>query len=189
MTEAEAKVLIERFTAWDSAPALTADEVTALVGMSRADSAWTAATAVLSGTTVALADGSRFVALWSGTTGAVEPTWPASGEVADAGVRWRRVPSGAVFDVYGAAAVGWEWKAAKVAGAYDFGRGDQNWDRSQMYDHCMKQAAYYRSRSIGVAVDMGAGATRSGLGTITVRPPGGVYRIDEDGELTLVVDR
>lgn len=43
-----------------------------------------------------------------------------------------------------AAAEGWAWKAAKVAGDFDVATGNgTKFDRSQVYEMCMRQAAAY----------------------------------------------
>jgi len=42
-----------------------------------------------------------------------------------------------------AAAEGWRWKAGKVSFHFDFSTDQQSFERSQVYDHCMQQAALY----------------------------------------------
>lgn len=171
MNATEARSMIERAVAYDKAPSLTPAEVTDLLGLAIAESPWAPETAYRAGAYVIPTDpdGERFVATFDGISGTVEPVW-ADG-VTDAGVVWD-AGGDITFDVYGAVALGWEWKAAKAASGYDLSQGDSSWDRSQVYDHCMKQAAYYRARSAGIVDAAVAQSTgRSGLGTVTVAPP------------------
>lgn len=69
----------------------------------------------------------------------------------------------ATFDLNSAAAEGWRWKAAKVAGEFNFGADGQTFDRSQMSEMCLGMADRYQRRVL-VSVRM-----RSGLPII--RPP------------------
>jgi len=43
-----------------------------------------------------------------------------------------------------AVSIGWELKAGKVAGAYNFSDMGQKFDRKQMYDNCLAMAKRYR---------------------------------------------
>jgi hypothetical protein len=55
-----------------------------------------------------------------------------------------------------AAATGWEWKAAKAAGRFDFGEDGQRFNASQVAGHCLKMAALFGgsgSASIRSVVD------------------------------------
>jgi hypothetical protein len=45
------------------------------------------------------------------------------------------------FNLAAAAAEGWRWKAAKVAGDYDFTIEDEGTDQSQVHRHCLQAAA------------------------------------------------
>lgn len=51
------------------------------------------------------------------------------------------------WDLFGAAAEGWHWKAAKVAERYNFSQGDENFSRSQVWIHCTKMADSYQFKS------------------------------------------
>lgn len=48
------------------------------------------------------------------------------------------------YDLDQAAADGWEAKAGKAATGFDFGEDGQRFNRSQLFDQCMKMAALYR---------------------------------------------
>ena len=106
-----------------------------------------------------------------GAAGETEPTWPASGaSVTVDGVTYEGTTDGAwtpTYDLYAAAAEGWRWKAGKVSNAFDFSTDQQSFDRSQMYDHCMKQAAFYDARA-GTSV-YGAGVDSSPKGLVSGR--------------------
>lgn len=47
------------------------------------------------------------------------------------------------WDLDAAASEGWSWKAAKVAGAYNFAEDGQRFDRSQMHAQCLAMARQY----------------------------------------------
>lgn len=49
-------------------------------------------------------------------------------------------------DINLAAAAVWEWKAAALAAKFDFSVDGGDYQQSQVYAHCQKQAALYRSR-------------------------------------------
>jgi hypothetical protein len=169
--EAAARTLIERFTAWDQEPALTTDEVDDLLRLAGAEATWAASTpypmaAAVRDTGVT----GRFAVVLAGTSGAVEPDWTAD-LITDGSVQWAYVgePS---WDVYGAAGVGWDWKAAKVAGRYDLARAGQSWERSQAFAHCTRMAAYYRGLGSGQLAGEGGASGRVGRpGLITVAAP------------------
>lgn len=50
------------------------------------------------------------------------------------------------WDLNSAAAEGWRWKAAKVAGSFDFVTDSQRFDRSQIAAMCLDMADRYRRR-------------------------------------------
>lgn len=56
------------------------------------------------------------------------------------------------YDLNAAAAEGWRWKAAKVAGNYDFGADGASFSRAQVAKECREQVALYakRARSAGI---------------------------------------
>lgn len=180
MNATEARALIERFTAHTDVPTLTPAEVGDLLGLARAERPWRPDTAYGIGVSVIPTnpDGVRWVSTVAGTTGSVEPTW-ADG-VTDGGVVW--TDGGDItYDVYGAAAIGWEWKAARVAGKFDHTRGDMSFSRAQMFAHCKAQADYYRGRSSGIALanaNATAGTGRPGIGVASAAPSGHLRRVD-----------
>lgn len=47
------------------------------------------------------------------------------------------------WDLGAAAAEGWRWKAAKVAGHFDFGADGSNLSKSQVMDHCLRMAEVF----------------------------------------------
>jgi len=176
-----ARALVERHTAFDSAPVLTQDEIAMLLSLARAEQPWMPDTLYGVGVSVTSSDPTddlRWTVGIAGYSGATEPTW-ADG-VVDGGVVW--VDGGSqTFDIYGAAAIGWEWKAAKTAGKFDHTRGDQSWSRSQMYAHCIRQAEWYWARSSGVA-RAAVGTTTPGdtrrVGVATAAPADHLVRVD-----------
>lgn len=175
MDSATARTMIERATAWNQVPTLTSDEVDRLLVLAHAEREWRPSVYYQPGAFVFDdTTGMRFKAISGGYAGTETPTWPTvPAQTADDGeVAWEWADE-ATYDIYGAAAIGWEWKAARTAGKFDFGRGDSNWTRSQMYDHCIKMAAYYRGLGSGAA-DLNAGMATSGgarVGTITMAAP------------------
>jgi hypothetical protein len=56
------------------------------------------------------------------------------------------------WDLNRAAAEGWRWKAAKVAGEFDFQADGAQYNRSQKLDMCNKMVAQYQRRIISYAV-------------------------------------
>lgn len=98
-----------------------------------------------------------------GTSATTEPTWPdltTSGgaptgtRVVDNGVVW--IDNGTAWaptwDLNAAAAAGWERKASKAAGDFDFMTGDQQFMRSQRAAACREQARAYRAKIVGSAL-------------------------------------
>lgn len=47
------------------------------------------------------------------------------------------------YDLNRAASLGWKWKAAKVAGRFNFSDAGASYSRSQMYDHCIAMSKEY----------------------------------------------
>lgn len=41
------------------------------------------------------------------------------------------------------AAEGWRWKAGKASAHFDFSTDNQSFERSQIWEHCMQQAAWF----------------------------------------------
>lgn len=90
--------------------------------------------------------------LQTGTTGATEPAWFSPGyallgglRVVDGGVLWTfdgpAMPD--LWDLGGLVHDCWMAKAAQVAMKYDVSSAQQSMKRSQMYDHCIRQANRY----------------------------------------------
>lgn len=176
MNAAEAREAIERYVAADTAPTLTAGEVDALVRMAVREPLWVPGGRYSAGYLVT--DGVlRYVATYGGSAGEAVPVWPAVGAtVTDGTVVWS--PAGeATYDLHGAAAIGWEWKAARVAGAYDVSLQGSSFARSQMYAKCIQQAQYHRVQSAGALFALGG----SGYSTITVPPPSTRVTLTERG--------
>jgi len=53
------------------------------------------------------------------------------------------------WDVNAAAAEGWRRKAGKAATKFNFAEDSQRFDRSQIYQHCERQAETYANKSMG----------------------------------------
>lgn len=117
--------------------------------------AWTASTATTPDTVIVAGD-RYWRCITGGTTAATEPSWPdltgvpvddrrhmTDGTVvwSDAGTTW--TPT---WDLNRAAMLGWEAKAGKAAGGYDFRTEDQQFARSQIAAHCLAMADRYRAR-------------------------------------------
>lgn len=175
----DARTLIERFTAWDEEPALTAGEVDDLLRLAHGERLWEPEAYVEAGTVRRdAANSGAFAVVLAGTTGTAEPDWSAD-LIIDGTAQWTYVAEPS-WDIYGVAGIGWDWKAAKVAGRYDLSRSAQSWQRSQQWQHCVKMAEYYRGlgsgRVAGGRTQGGAGgAGRPGL--ITVASPTFAYPV------------
>ena len=111
MTEAEARTLIERKTAWDEDPMLSTLEVDGLLAASVVGSSW---------------------------------------------------------DTNAAAAEGWRWKAAKVAGKYDFAIDNQDSRQSQAFEQCLAMAEYFDGLASGGS-ELGGGGTAAARGMRVLR--------------------
>lgn len=53
------------------------------------------------------------------------------------------------YDLNAAAAEGWRWKAAKVAGDFTFSSDGQSFNRHEMNQACLDMATMYRNRVVG----------------------------------------
>ncbi len=54
-----------------------------------------------------------------------------------------------------AAATGWEWKAGRTSGDFNFGEDGQRFDRAQVHQHCLAMADMYgrhRGRSGSITI-------------------------------------
>ncbi len=163
MDEATARTRIESMTAWDSEPTLTADQIDLLVAFARRsdpsfrwitdDATWAATTAyALSDRRAPVSrNGHIYTVTTAGTSGANEPLWPSSGTVTDGTVVWTEAGSSwtPTYDLNAAAAEGWRWKAARVAGEFTFGTDQQSFNRDDKHVHCMAMAEHYQKRVSG----------------------------------------
>lgn len=171
MTPSEARTRLETMVAAAEVPVLTSDELDRLVALARTtdrngrgygeDTPWAAATAYTAGQVVVPTDrsGKAYLVTAGGTSHATtEPTWPTtSGDtVTDGTVTWAiadQEPWLPTWRLQRAAAEGWRWKAAKVAGSYDFSAEGSNFSRSQMHKACLEMAASY-SRGVHGTIDI-----------------------------------
>lgn len=60
------------------------------------------------------------------------------------------------WDLDAAAAAGWEIKAGRAAGGFDFGEDGQRFNRSQIHTGCMAMVAVYRRGKSSTRVSSGA---------------------------------
>lgn len=67
------------------------------------------------------------------------------------------------WNLNAAAAEGWRWKAAKVAGEFGFSTDGNRFDRDQAHGMCMRMAQWYQQRA--------AAASGASLSAVTVRSP------------------
>lgn len=66
----------------------------------------------------------------------------------------------ATYDLNRAAAMGWEWKAGKVANQFNFSSEERSkYERSQVYNQCMASARAFKARIHGTANIPGGVAT------------------------------
>lgn len=79
----------------------------------------------------------------AGVSGGTEPTWPtaAGGTVADGTATLKEVP--ADYDLSQAAAMGWAWKAGKVAANISLGASGAHLEKQQVFDHCLQMQKHY----------------------------------------------
>lgn len=178
MDEATARTRIESMTAWDSEPKLTADQVDLLVAFARRsdtsfrwatdDTDWAAATVyVLAERRAPVSrNGHIYTITTAGTSGANEPLWPTTtgSTVVDGTVTWTEAGTSwaPTYDLNAAAAEGWRWKAATVAGQFNFGTDQQTFDRTGKHAQCLAMAEHYQKRV--------SGSIRVGPGLPVLRP-------------------
>lgn len=164
MTEAEAIERLGRLVAKDTAPTLTDAELADLLGLGaiadsaehapEADSAeWVAGTAYAVGDTVVPTSrtGRRYIVTIAGTSDASEPSWPASGAIADGGVTWEldaALPAAwlPTYDLAIAAAEGWRYKAGRTSDRFRFSQEGEGYDRNQVFEHCLRMAEIYEAK-------------------------------------------
>lgn len=97
-------------------------------------------------------NGHKYTVTVAGTTGASEPTWPttSAGTVSSNSVTyteagettWERA-----YDLFGAAADGWDLKASRVVHYFQFMTDGSRFFKEQVFDHIKERAEYYRKRS------------------------------------------
>jgi hypothetical protein len=166
MNEASARTRIESMVAWDQEPVLTPDQVTELVVLARRadvnsrwiedDADWAATHAYALGDRVAGTprNGHVYVVTAAGTSGASAPSFPTTsgGTVTDGTVTWQEAGGSwePTYDLNSAAAEGWRWKAAIVAGQFDFsinaGPSQQSFARSAKHAHCLAMMQAYQAK-------------------------------------------
>lgn len=103
-------------------------------------------------------NGRRYVCVRGGVSGEEEPAaWPtrqgakvAEG-VGDPRLLWAEDGPGFdnVYDVRAAAHEAWLLRATRSAGKFNISIGGQRFDRSQVYDHCMRMAASFAPVTFG----------------------------------------
>lgn len=138
----------------DVAPTLDAGEWDELLNGNVQASIWVAGTGYVVGDVVipVTRNGHRFECVTSGTSSSSEPSWPTrdDGVISDGTATWQE--AGREIDLYNlreAAHQGWELKASKSVPCTDYGIQNDRFSRSQVYDHCKKQALQFAP--IGIA--------------------------------------
>jgi len=90
--------------------------------------------------------------------------------------RFGRYPTDATWEntyaLNAAAAEGWRWKAAKVAGDFKFTVDGNSYDRDQVHTHCLAMAAEFLSREGGQGTLNTGGYAGYSLGELTTDPYG-----------------
>lgn len=173
MDEATARARLERMVAADTAPTLTVDEVDDLIDLARRPDAagnpstntvdapaWAASTTYAPGTIIRIASTPPryWKAANSGISDTTAPAWPAlagdtvtGASLSDGSVTW--IDNGGewspTWDLDAAAADGWQTKAGKAAGSFDFAEDGQQFTRSQMHAHCIAMITLYSARQVG----------------------------------------
>ena len=168
-----ARTLLIAYTDATSDPALSESEISTLVDLARLPdpfgnlptnvttaTAWAASTQYLAGAVVTAdpAADRWWMCATPGTTGATQPSWPSllsrprgSATVTDGDVVWIDAGSewAPTWDLDYAAELGWEMKAGKVAGRFDFTTDGQTFRRGQFITHCHQMAARFRRKRAG----------------------------------------
>lgn len=184
MDQATAATRLRSMVSWQDDPALTAGELEQLLdlakrpdragnlptNLSTSASTWTAATMYQAGTVIKT--GTTLLRYWMvlipGLSGTATPSWPdlagipkSDTLVADNSVTWRDVGMewAPTWDLNAAAAEGWRWKAAKVAGRHDFATDGQTFAAGDLQAHCLEQAAVFGGRAPGSTSTTAARAT------------------------------
>lgn len=151
MTQAEAVQYIRDRVNVAEYPVLTDVDMVTIVANRLRYSAWTASTAYAVGTRIVPAspNGRIYRCVRAGTSGAAPPSWPewptnhegytladGSGNLAweDDG------PSPSAYDLRGMLYDAWMLKAGRASGDFDVRDKDADMRRSQVLDHCRRQA-------------------------------------------------
>lgn len=99
-------------------------------------------------------NGHSYICVQSGVTSAIEPTFPGETEevITDGTVVWNEssiIYWTPTYNPFAAIGFGWEMKASMCVADYQFSSDGQTFNRQQVYEHCMKQAAEWRKRTHG----------------------------------------
>ncbi len=170
-----ARTLLMALVDADCDPVLSEYEITTLMDLARLPdpfgnlpanvataSAWAASTGYLAGATVTAspAAGRWWVCVTPGTSDDTQPEWPdlstqprGSASVTDGSVVWLDAGSGwaPTWDLDYAAELGWQMKAGRAAGRFDFTTDGQTFRRGQVITHCQQMAASFRRKRAGSA--------------------------------------
>lgn len=151
------------FTDADSEPALTGEDIDAIMRLGRRMDSygnipndypeWEANFSYAVGDTVVSVsvagdqyvpvrrNGFFYTATVAGMSGNTEPVWPlAAGTVTDGAVTWAytgTAPWMPTYDVNYSIAQGWLLKSTRLVGHYNFMSGGRMFSREQFYNHCM----------------------------------------------------
>lgn len=147
MTESEAIDQVKLEARADDAPCLATDEVTAIVQKNVFGTVWIANTAYALGAKIQpiTRSGHFYKCIQAGTSGASEPTWTTciNGKTSEGDLIWQECgfdPDGNLYDLETAIYQAWTLKASKAAKEFDVSIENQKWSKSQLYDHCVKEA-------------------------------------------------
>lgn len=176
MNETEALYRLEVMLAADSDPVLDAGEMDMVFASARRPDSfgnlptnvstaptWLPSHAYVVGDVVTASPAADrwWMATVAGTSAAIQPSWPyqagASPQWAylldGTSLRWLDVGSVWVptWDLAAAASLGWELKAGKAAGRFDFLTDGQQFARGQVVAHCNAMASRYRRRVVASA--------------------------------------
>lgn len=178
MDAAVTELLLKAMTDWESDPALTQEEIDALLAsaaladsfgnaptnQSTSASSWASGT-VLVGTVIVDASGRYWRAVIPGATNGTQPSWPSLGSTApgaatviDGTVTWLDVGTAwaPTYSLDAAAAMGWRIKAGRAAARYGFMTDGQQFSRQQVVAQCLVMARAYERRTASSVVIEGA---------------------------------
>lgn len=154
LTESQALAKLKTMLAWQTDPALTADEVAGLLDEARRVTVWTASTAYSVGDRIVTTarNGRVYECRDAGSSASTEPDWGETsghylGRAVDDGTALVWVDAGPAFaeqwDLRAAAQAGWLMKAAKCTDRFYFASSGQMFSRQQVIDNCFRMAARY----------------------------------------------